>query len=75
VIAAGRRGDIAVVVADAGSGLVGDDALAALRAAGCAAPVVLVTGAEAPATGDYAAVVRRSQDPDSVVSAVQSSAG
>ena len=69
--AAGLPGrDIAVVVADAGSGLVGADALAALRATGCAAPVVLVTAAEAPPSGEYAAVVPKSPDPDSVISAV-----
>jgi len=68
---AGRGGGIAAVVADAGSGLVGADALLELRATGCAAPVVLVTGAEAPPSGDYAAVVPSSQDPDSVIAAVQ----
>jgi signal transduction histidine kinase/CheY-like chemotaxis protein len=66
--------DIAVVVADAGSGLVGNDALAQLRAAGCDAPVILVTGAEGPASGDYAAVVPKSQDPDPVIIAVQTAA-
>jgi signal transduction histidine kinase/CheY-like chemotaxis protein len=71
---AAANDDIAVVVADAGSGLVGNEALAQLRAAGCEAPVILVTGAEGPASGDYAAVVPKSQDPDPVIIAVQTAA-
>jgi signal transduction histidine kinase/CheY-like chemotaxis protein len=69
--AGGRAGEIAVVVTDASSGLVGADAIAALRDTGCAAPVVLVIGAGTTPLGDYAAVVAKTQDPDSVVTAVQ----
>jgi signal transduction histidine kinase/CheY-like chemotaxis protein len=63
--------DFAVVVADSGSGLVGADALAALREVGCAAPVVLVAGDVAPQRGEYAAVVPKSHDPAGVITAVQ----
>ncbi len=68
-------GVIAAVVADAGSGLVGQDALGALRATGCDAPVVLVAGAEATPSGDYAAVLAKSPDPGPVIAAVLAALG
>ncbi len=62
---------IAVVIADASSGMVGSDALAALRAAGCLAPVVLVAAADATPSGDYAAIVHKPLDPHGLVDAVR----
>ncbi|HUQ08136.1 MAG TPA: ATP-binding protein [Kofleriaceae bacterium] len=72
--AAGARPTIAAVVADAATGLVGQDAIAALRAAGCTAPVVLVAAtdaADAARSGDYAAVVAKPVDSRGLVAAVR----
>jgi signal transduction histidine kinase/CheY-like chemotaxis protein len=71
VAARAHHKDIAVIVADAGSGLVGAEALDALRATGSHAPVILVTGTDATPSGEYAAVVTQSQDPGGLISAVQ----
>ncbi len=61
---------IGAVVADAATGLVGKDALNALRATGCRAPIVLLTSADAPPSGDYARVVHKPLDRSGLIDAV-----
>jgi signal transduction histidine kinase/CheY-like chemotaxis protein len=68
--AATERSTIAAVVADAAT-VVGREGIAALRAAGCAAPIVLVAAAGATPSGDYAAIVAKPVDSRGLVAAVK----
>jgi DNA-binding response OmpR family regulator len=69
--AAARRPTIAAVIADAATGLVGREAITALRAAGCAAPVLLVAAADAQPSDGYAAVLAKPIDARGLVAAVK----
>jgi signal transduction histidine kinase/CheY-like chemotaxis protein len=70
-VAGNRHGSIEVVVADASSGMVGREAVKALRAAGVAAPIILIAGAGSDPSGDWAAVVRKPVDPRELAAAVR----
>ena len=70
-VAGHRNGHIEVVVADASSGMVGREAVKALRAAGVAAPIILIAGAGSDPSGDWAAVVRKPVDPRELAEAVR----
>jgi signal transduction histidine kinase/CheY-like chemotaxis protein len=63
--------NIEVVVADASSGMVGREAVKALRAAGVDAPIILIAGAGSDPSGDWAAVVRKPLDPRELAEAVR----